>query len=84
MTKTKCARCGLEADAGDLTAGGVCALPHENMMACRDRELANLQTLLRSVLLKLEFARDDLEDGDAQGCRCALDVAIEALSRMPQ
>jgi hypothetical protein len=59
---TRCARCGLEADAADLTVSGECPGPAEARLQCRDRELANLRSLLRSVTGKLERIGEQVND----------------------
>lgn len=53
---SSCARCGHRPD-GD---GKDCNSDASARLHCRDRELANLHSLLRSVTGKLEEAADDL------------------------
>lgn len=56
-----CARCGLPADGPDITGIGRCYArlgSDSGDLACRDRELANLRSLLRSVTGKLEEAAE--------------------------
>lgn len=77
-----CARCGLE--LGNWMEADKCSAHQDDnssgVIDCRNRELANLRSLLRSVTGKLENALDDLEDGDAQGCRQKLTAVLEVLS----
>jgi hypothetical protein len=86
MTKpaSTCARCGLEADAADLTPFGVCAGPAVAQFMCRDRELLALRSLLRSVTGKLENAREHL-DGPTDALQmfkaaAEVDAVLELLS----
>jgi hypothetical protein len=78
-----CVRCGRKSTRGDLTMRGVCALPAENIAACRDRELANLRSLLRSVTGKLEELHAILLD-DEYGPKSTpvmlIDSVLEVLS----
>jgi hypothetical protein len=83
---SRCARCGLEQEAGELSHFGECALPRERQDACRDRELANLRSLLRSVTGNLERAAELLQsdtqisiDEMRQAAR-EIDVVLEVLS----
>jgi hypothetical protein len=60
-----------------------CRSPNGNTLACRDRELANLHSLLRSVTRKVELAHEELaqEDGKPiERCRELLIQVLEALS----
>ncbi len=59
---TECARCGLEANADDLTLSGECPGPAESRLQCRDREIANVRSLLRSVTGKLERIGEQIND----------------------
>ena len=72
---SRCARCGLEAkyyggpeyceaydDDGDISSN------EPAIIACRDRELANLRSLLRSVTGKLEEAATRLAEVDVASC----------------
>jgi len=82
-----CARCGLPKGP----ASEQCAAdyddkynPGDNRVACRDRELMNLRSLLRSVTGKLERALD-LLDFDASGYslaqgRAEIESVLELLS----
>lgn len=60
---TTCARCGLrpatESGTGDACFGRLGS--DSGDLKCRDRELANLRSLLRSVTGKLEEALEALE-----------------------
>jgi len=58
-----CARCGLP--EGDLNGTECCAYARDNgpgTIACRDRELANLRSLLRSQTRRLEEAAEAIRD----------------------
>jgi hypothetical protein len=55
MTDGVCPRCG----ARDCCAFG--SLDARDVVSCRDRELANLHSLHRGVIRKLEKFRDDLD-----------------------
>ena len=83
-----CARCGCEIPSG--TGRNECGdVIHPDFRAdvrvpCRDRELANLRSLLRSVTGKLERALD-LLDFDANGYslaqgRAEVESVLELLS----
>lgn len=79
-----CARCGLEAcpDGDDKLD----SLPYDGLAAslgCRERELANLRSLLRSVTGKLEEANEILDGGDRfamEKAAALIDSVLEALS----
>lgn len=63
-TCARCARCGLpcwEIGRSDIPSP-TCSAHYGGtaLVLCRDRELANLHSLLRSVTGKLEEAADDL------------------------
>jgi len=77
---TRCVRCGLEQDAGELTQRGECALPQERRMACRDREISNLRSLLRSVTIKLEKAAQEVDDGYNKTALELIQQVLETLS----
>jgi hypothetical protein len=83
-----CARCGV--DIGE-NVGATCAesaanseVEESETIACRDRELANLRSLLRSVTGKLEEAAEHLQEIDNPVCaiaaRMLVDQVLEALS----
>jgi hypothetical protein len=60
---SRCARCGLQEGAGPGLCEASSDEPDERgeaTVACRDREIANLHSLLRSVTAKLERAADEL------------------------
>ena len=89
---TTCARCGLP-DCPDAIAanGGGPALKYDGLaeaLGCRERELANLRSLLRSVTGKLEKIREAFgDDGltyldaeDVSYLAGVLDQVLEALS----
>lgn len=88
---SQCARCGLKAkyyggpeyceaydDDGDLSSN------EPAIIACRDREIANLRSLLRSVTGKLEEALEHLSDAESSvevaKAELAITSALEALS----
>ena len=77
-----CARCGLSADAGDLTVSGVCPGGAAEQLECARRELANLRSLLRSVTGKLEDALEELGQDEHPNVRASrlIDSALEAIS----
>jgi hypothetical protein len=55
----------------------------EHVIACRDRELANLRSLLRSVTGKLEEAHDMIDGvpgSDAEHSKRLIASVLEALS----
>ena len=75
-----CSRCGLEQDAEELTLSGTCALPPERIAACRERELANLRSLLRSVTGKLEEALGLIQEEFPSQAAAAIESVLEVLS----
>lgn len=75
-----CARCGLEQPEDELTMSGNCALPPERIEACRQREMSNLRSLLRSVTAKLEEAAELLEPPNGAGyVNSARQLVVEVL-----
>ncbi len=64
-----CARCGGSEDIDAHT-----------LAACRDREIANLHSLLRSVTRRLENARELWNDGHEKAMVAEIDAVLEALS----
>lgn len=83
---TRCSRCGLE--LGEWTDSTKCSAHEEDnssgVIDCRNRELANLRSLLRSVTGKLEEAGEALSPPDdpagAITARQLIDEVLEALS----
>ena len=82
---TTCARCGMQ-DCPDAIAanGGEAVLPYDGLAAalgCRERELANLRSLLRSVTGKLEQAAELTHYNGAAGrIEALINQVLEALS----
>ena len=80
---TRCARCGLEQGCGS----SLCEASHDDTdelgeatVNCRNRELANLRSLLRSVTGKLEEAAELNEAGEPEASLARIMAALEALS----
>jgi len=84
---TTCARCGLPLfDINVVSVAGQCWGEDNGLgtIACRDRELANLRSLLRSVTGKLEDARErcnelDWNDMSVAQVAARIDSVLEAL-----
>lgn len=55
-TPNRCARCGSTECVNEAFADP------DKVIACRDREIANLHSLLRKSTLLLERVRDDLDN----------------------
>jgi hypothetical protein len=72
-----CARCGLETDAGELTLSGTC--PGVDKTACRDREIAGLRSLLRSVTAQIERAHEWIDENPTEA-KAELEAVLEVLS----
>jgi hypothetical protein len=80
---TRCVRCGLE-QAEHWTDTGRCSahLPDNDsgVIDCRNRELTNLHSLLRSVTGQLEQASQRCADCQPITAKMVIDSVLEALS----
>ena len=83
---SRCSRCGLEEGCGSSLCEASCDDTEELGEAtvnCRNRELANLRSLLRSVKVKLEKTAEELEgiapSVSSESARMLIDQALEAL-----
>lgn len=74
---SKCARCGTDECRSDNARGHSLGDDVYDIVDCRDRELANLRSLLRSQTLRLERAVEYLQEAqqDATTAHASRSVA---------
>jgi hypothetical protein len=81
----RCSRCGLPSEGPDITGVGRCYArlgSDSGDLGCRDRELANLRSLLRSVTGQLERAHDwlTIEPTNSKEAAAEIEAVLEVLS----
>lgn len=81
VAQMTCARCGHRPDV----EGKDCNSDASAKLHCRDRQLANLHSLLRSVTRRLEFASEFLSEHhydplETAKARTEIDAVLEILS----
>jgi hypothetical protein len=82
---SRCARCGLPTRNYNECADndGHCYAHVEadsEIIACRDRQIANQASLLRSVTIKLEKAAQEVDDGYNKTALGLISEVLETLS----
>lgn len=77
---SRCARCGDSECAWHRDQENGCQSPNPNTLECRNRELSNLRSLLRSVTIKLETAHELCTDGYPKSAAGVIEGVLEVLS----